>query len=80
MITPAEAEALATKHVQDYVAACHVGNLEEIGNALLKLLSVTGQAILATQGQEVAVAMVEGTALHLAKPQFSRPYKVTVVQ
>lgn len=80
MITPKEAEALATKHVQDYVAACQVSNLEDLGNVLLKLLSVTGQAILATQGQETAIAMLEGTALHLAKPEFSKPYTMSVVQ
>jgi len=46
MITPKEAEALATKHVQEYVNACGCNDLEDVGNALLKLLSVTGQAIL----------------------------------
>lgn len=80
MITPKEAEALATKHIQDYVAACQVGDLNDLGNVLLKMLSVTGQAILATQGQKTAVAMLEGTAAHLAKPQFSKPYTMTVVQ
>lgn len=80
MITQKEAEALATKHVQDYVAACHVRDLEDLGNVLLKLLSVTGQAILATQGQKTAVEMLEGTAAHLAKPQFSQVYKMTVIQ
>jgi len=41
---------------------------------------VTGQAILATQGQEAAVKILEGTAKHLAKPEFSKPYKMAVVQ
>jgi len=36
--------------------------------------------MIATQGQEVALAMVEGTALHLAKPQFSKPYKKEMLQ
>lgn len=80
MITPKEAEKLATTHVQEYVNACGANSLEDLGNILLKLLSVTGQAILATQGQETAVAMLEGTAKHLAKPDFSKPYRMSVLQ
>ncbi len=76
MITPVEAEELATKYVQEYVNACGCRNIEDVGNVLLKMLSVTGQAIVATQGQNTAVAMVEGTARHLAKPEFSEPYRM----
>lgn len=71
MIKPAQAEILATEKLQEYIAACGCVTQEDLGNALLKLLSVTGQAILKTQGQEIAVAMTQGTAAHLAKPQFS---------
>jgi hypothetical protein len=63
MITQEQAEALATTKVQEYVNACGCNNVEDVGNALIKLLSVTGHAILATQGQEIAVAMVEGLSL-----------------
>ena len=80
MITHQEAEKLATKHVQEYVNGCGCNYLQDVGNALLKMLSVTGQAITATQGQETAVAMMEGTARHLAKPEFSKPYKMETVQ
>lgn len=59
MITPKEAEELATKHVQEFVNACKPNDLEDVGNALLKLLSTTGQAMIATQGQDVALAMGE---------------------
>lgn len=38
MITPKEAEALATKHVQEYVNACGCNDLEDVGNALLKIV------------------------------------------
>jgi hypothetical protein len=72
MITPDEAEALARKHMQDYVAACG-------RNALLKLASVTGVGIVATQGQEVAVAMIQGVAKHLQKPQFSKRWTMGTV-
>lgn len=80
MITPSEAEKLATRHIQEYVNSCKCSDVGEIGNALLKMLSVTGQAILATQGQDVAVAMLNGTAIHLAKPAFSKPYTMATVQ
>lgn len=74
MITPTEAEKLATQHVQDYVNACKCGDIVDVGNALMKLVSVAGLAMIATQGQAVAVARLEGTARHLAKPEFSKPW------
>ncbi len=80
MITSIEAEKLATQVVTNYVNTCGCGDLEDVGNVLLKLLSVTAQAILATQGQDKAVAMVEGTARHIAKPEFSKPRKMTTLQ
>lgn len=79
MITPEEAEELAIKHIQEYVNSCRCQSVNDVGNALLKMLSVTGQAIVATQGQAVAVAMVEGTARHLAKPKFSQRYNTAAV-
>lgn len=80
MITPKEAEALATAKVQEYVNACGCNDLQDVGNALLKLLSVTGQAMIATQGRDVALAMVEGTHAHLSKPEFDKAYKMETVQ
>ena len=71
MVTSAEAETLATQLIQEYIAFCECNTSEDVGNALLKFLSVAGQAILKTQGQDVAVAMVQGTAAHLAKTEFS---------
>lgn len=80
MITQLEAEALATKKVQEYVNACGCNTVEDIGKVLLKLLSTTGQAMVATQGQAVAVDMVAATAEHLAKPEFNTPYKMETMQ
>lgn len=80
MITQQEAEATATNLIQEWVNACKPETVEDVGNLLMKMLSVTGQAILATQGQDTAVAMVLGTAAHLAKPEFSRPWKKETVQ
>lgn len=80
MISPKEAEELATKHVQEFVNACKPNDLKDVGNALLKLLSTTGQAMIATQGQDVALAMVEGIHEYLARPEFSTPFKMETVQ
>ena len=76
MITPKEAEALATVKVQEYVNACGCNDLQDVGNALLKLLSVTGQAMIATQDQFVALTMIEGTHAHRSKPERDKAYKM----
>ncbi len=80
MINPEQAEELATKHMQDYVNACGCRDVEDVGNVLMKLVSVCGLAMIATQGQDVAVARLEGTAQHLAKPQFRGKWKSGPVQ
>lgn len=80
MIKPADAEKLATQKIQEYVNACGCMTVDDVGNVLMKLLSTTGQALVATQGQDAAVAMLEGTAQHLAKPEFSKPYMMQTVQ
>ncbi len=75
MITQQEAEKLATEKIQEYVNACDCMNTDDVGNVLMKMLSVTGQAILATQRQEKAVEIIKGTANHIAKPKFKNGYK-----
>jgi hypothetical protein len=75
MITQKDAEKLATEKIQEYVNACGCMNTDDVGNVLMKMISVTGQAILATQGQDKAVAIIKGTAKHIAKPQFKNDYK-----
>ena len=80
MIKPDDAEVLATAKLQEYVNACGCDTIEDVGNVLMKLLSVTGMALVATQGQDKAVAMMDGTAAHLAKPEFSKPFRMQVVR
>ena len=75
MIEQQDAEKLATEKIQEYVNACGCANTEDVGNVLMKMLSVTGQAILATQGQDKAVRLIKGTAKHIAKPKFKNAYK-----
>lgn len=80
MITPADAEKLATKIIQDYVSACGCANDTDVGNVLMKLLSTTGQALIAVEGQEIALMRFFGTGQHLAKPEFAKAWKRSTVQ
>lgn len=69
MITPKEAEALAQKTMQDYVNACRCDTIQDVGNALMKLVSMCGLAMCATVGQKEAVNRLEGTAAYIATTQ-----------
>jgi len=76
MVTPKEAEALAQQAIQNYLNACHLQTVEDSGNALMKLCSVAGLMMCATIGQDEAVARLQGTAAHIAKPKFSGAWKM----
>ena len=80
MLTQKKAEELATKKIQEYVNTCDCGTNEDVGNVLMKLLSVTGQALLATQGQEKAVRIMQGTTNHIAKPKFKSDWHRATMQ
>lgn len=67
MVTQQEAEALAQKHIQDYLNACGLDTTEDAGNALMKLCSIAGVMMVATVGYDDAVARLEGTAAFIAK-------------
>lgn len=69
MVTQDEAEALAQQAMQDYVAKCGCNSTEEVGNALMKLVSMCGLGMCAIVGQPEAVARLEGTAAYIAKTQ-----------
>jgi hypothetical protein len=72
MITPDEAEALAHTTVETYINRCGCNSIEDVGNVLMKLMSMTGLALCSTQGQQKAVHIIEGTARHVAKPKFAK--------
>jgi len=80
MISPQEADLLAKKLVADYVTACSCATTEDAGNVLMKLVSVAGIFMCATVGQEEAVARLEGTAAHVAKPEFSGSWTMEKLQ
>lgn len=76
MITPSDAEKLAIKKIQEYISACGCLTTDDVGNALMKMLSVTGQAMLAAEGQKIAVARILDTAEHINKPKFLKSYRM----
>jgi hypothetical protein len=67
MITPQEAEELAQKTMQDYVNSCKCDTPQDVGNALMKLVSMCGLGMCATVGQTETVERLEGTAAYIAK-------------
>lgn len=76
MVNQQEAEKLATDAIQNYLNACGLDTVEDASNALMKLVSVAGLAMCAIVGQDDAVARLEGTARHIAKPEYSGPWKI----
>lgn len=62
MVTQQEAEALAKKCLQEYLNQCKLDTTADAGNALMKLLSVTGVIMVATVGYEDAVRRMYSTA------------------
>ena len=67
MVTQQEAEALAQRHIHDYLTACGLKTVEDAGNALMKLCSVAGVMMVATVGYEDAVARLDGIAAFILK-------------
>lgn len=67
MVTQEQAEELAKKHIQDYVNSCGCVTVEDAGNVLLKILSVTAVSISAICGRDTAVNMLMGTAGFIEK-------------
>jgi len=71
MITADQAEKLAHDTVEAYINKCGCKTVEDVGRVLMKLASMTGLALVATQGQAEAVTIVESVKLHIAKPKYA---------
>lgn len=80
MVTPDKAEDFATTQVEEYLMACQCASPKDVGNALLKLASVVGQAMVASQGQDTAIAMMQGVTNHIAKKRFGIKAKNETIQ
>lgn len=79
MITPNEAEVLAQKTMQEYVAQCGCMTPEDVGNVLMKLVSMCGLGMCATVGQKDAVKRLQETAAYIAKTQAGKHWKFEAI-
>ncbi len=78
--TPAEAEELAKKAVADYLNACHIATPAQVGDYLMKLVSVAGVLMANAEGRDMAFDRLYGTALFISKTMPQRPAKLAPVQ
>ncbi len=76
--TPDETEALAKKLVSEYLTACRLtsANPTDIGDRLMKLVSVAGLLMAQAEGSEVAQARLIGTGQFVRKTMPKKPAKL----
>ena len=76
--TPDETEALAKKLVSEYLTACRLtsANPTDIGDRLMKLVSVAGLMMANAEGSEVANARLIGTGKFVLKIMPKKPAKL----
>ena len=75
MITPQEAETLAQQTMQRYVAECKCKTPDDVGNVLMKLVSMCGLGMCATVGQDNAVLRLQGTTDYIAATQAGKNWQ-----
>lgn len=80
MITPDEAEVLATTAVQQYIKSCECNGRQDIANVLMKLVSVCGIGMTAMVGRDDAAARLIGTANYIVKTQPEKPWNMGTLQ
>ena len=78
--TPAEAEELAKKAVGDYLTACGMTDLAQIGNYLMKLASVTGCLMANAEGADIAFDRLLGTAQFVLRTMPKKPATLRPIQ
>lgn len=71
---PKEAEELAQKMMQDYVAQCKCNSNKGVANVLMKLASMCGLGMCAVVGQPEAVARLQGTTNYIAHTQAGKQW------
>ena len=76
--TPEETEELAKKLVSEYLTACRLtsANPTDIGDRLMKLVSVAGLLMAQAQGSEVAQARLIGTGRFVRRTMPKKPAKL----
>lgn len=78
--TPAEAQALAIKAVQDYLNACRMTEDTQVADYLMKLISVAGILMSRAVGAAEAFERLNGTAYFVAEHGSVRPQKLVRMQ
>jgi len=79
-ITQQEAEELAKKAVTDYITACALQDTSQIGDVLMKLVSVAGVVMAQAEGSDAAYQRLAGTAEFIAKNMPAQPATLRPVQ
>jgi 16S rRNA G527 N7-methylase RsmG len=79
-ITPQRAEELAKKAVGDYITACALQDASQIGDVLMKLVSVAGVVMANAEGSVIAFDRLLGTAQFIAKTMPEAPARIGAVQ
>jgi hypothetical protein len=79
--TPDETEALAKKLASEYLTACRLtsANPADIGDRLMKLVSVAGVLMAQAEGSEVAHERLIGTGQFVRKTMPKKPAKLHAI-
>jgi hypothetical protein len=78
--SPAEAEELAKKAVAEYLNACRMADAANLGNYLMKLVSVAGVLMANAEGSAEAALRLEGTAHFVLNTMPKKPATLRPVQ
>lgn len=78
--TPAEAEYLAKKAVSEYLNSCRMADATNLGNYLMKLVSVAGVVMANAEGSVEAALRLQATAAFILKTMPKEPAALQPVQ
>lgn len=67
MVNPETAERMCNKLVEAYINACKPRDMDDVRHLTLKLISMAGLALAATQGKEEAVSLIQSVAVHVGE-------------
>ena len=79
-ITPEKAEELAKKAVAEYLSNCKLQDTSQIGDVLMKLVSVAGVVMAQAEGSDTAYQRLACTAEFVAKNMPAEPGTLRPVQ
>jgi hypothetical protein len=69
MITPAEADEVAGRVIAEYIRRCGAHTREDVANALMKMASASGLAMIHAVGHEGAADRMRGVAGFVASDE-----------